>query len=97
MHCLGIRNELAEDPFAATALIDMYTKCGSLDSAYEVFRRIQDKTLPSWNCMITGFALYSRGKEAISLFNEMREAGIKPDSITFTALLSAFKHSGLIV
>ncbi|GFY97442.1 pentatricopeptide (PPR) repeat-containing protein [Actinidia rufa] len=74
IHCLGIRNELAEDPFAATALIDMYTKCGSLESAYEVFRRIQDKTLPSWNCMITGFALYSRGKEAISLFNEMQEA-----------------------
>ncbi|GFY92319.1 pentatricopeptide (PPR) repeat-containing protein [Actinidia rufa] len=52
----------------------MYTKCGSLESAYEVFRRIQDKPLASWNCMITGFAIYSWGKEAISLFNKMREA-----------------------
>ncbi|KAM7472293.1 hypothetical protein LguiA_010476 [Lonicera macranthoides] len=96
IHCLSIRNGLIEDAFVATALIDMYSKCGSLKNAYEVFRKIQNKTLASWNSMIMGLAIYSLGKEAIALFNEMRELGFKPDAITFTALLSSCKHSGLI-
>ncbi|XP_028102736.1 pentatricopeptide repeat-containing protein At4g01030, mitochondrial-like [Camellia sinensis] len=96
IHCVGIRNSFTEDVFVTTALIDMYSKCGSLNTAHEVFRTIQRKTLASWNCMIMGFAIYSRGKEAISIFDEMRAAGVQPDAITFTALLSGCKHSGLI-
>lgn len=96
IHCFSIRNGLIEDAFVATALIDMYSKCGSLKNAYEVFRKMQNKTLASWNSMIMGFAIYSLGKEAIALFNKMRESGFEPDAITFTALLSSCKHSGLI-
>lgn len=96
IHCMGVRNGFMEDEYVNTALIDMYIKCGSLESAYEVFKKIQDKTLASWNCMIMGFSIYSRGKEAISLFNGMQEVGIQPDAITFTALLSGCKHSGLV-
>ncbi|KAL6982083.1 hypothetical protein U1Q18_023699 [Sarracenia purpurea var. burkii] len=96
IHCLGIRNDHLEDAYVATALVDMYSKCGSLESAYEVFQKIQDTTLGSWNCMIMGFAIYSWGKEAIALFNEMQEAGFQPDAIFFTALLSLCKNSGLI-
>ncbi|CAK9140500.1 unnamed protein product [Ilex paraguariensis] len=96
IHCLATRNGFMEDVFVTTSLIDTYSKCGSLKNAYEVFQRIQNKTLASWNSMIVGFAIYSLGKEAISLFDEMRELGIQPDAITFTAILSSCKHSGLI-
>ncbi|XP_052193415.1 pentatricopeptide repeat-containing protein At4g01030, mitochondrial [Diospyros lotus] len=96
IHSLGIRNGFTEDVFVATALIDMHSKCGSLKSAYDIFWRIKDKTLASWNCMIMGFAIYSQGKEVISLFDEMQKAGIQPDAITFTAILSGCKNSGLI-
>ncbi|KAI8026775.1 Pentatricopeptide repeat-containing protein [Camellia lanceoleosa] len=37
-----------------------------------------------------------RGKEAISIFDEMHAAGVQPDAITFTALLSGCKHSGYL-
>ncbi|XP_059651261.1 pentatricopeptide repeat-containing protein At4g01030, mitochondrial [Cornus florida] len=96
IHCLTIRNGFSEDAFVATALIDMYSKCGSLKNAHKVFQNIQNKTSASWNCMIMGFAINSLGREAISIFDEMREVGIQPDAITFTALLSSCKHSGLI-
>ncbi|XP_034709259.1 pentatricopeptide repeat-containing protein At4g01030, mitochondrial [Vitis riparia] len=96
IHCLSIRNGFIEDVFVATALIDMYSKSSSLKNAHKVFRRIQNKTLASWNCMIMGFAIFGLGKEAISVFNEMQKAGVGPDAITFTALLSACKNSGLI-
>ncbi|KAL6131062.1 hypothetical protein ACLB2K_069440 [Fragaria x ananassa] len=96
IHCFSIRIGLVEDVYVATALIDMYSKAGNFRSAYEVFRMIKNKTLASWNCMIMGFATYGSAKEAISLFNEMCGAGLQPDAITFTALLSGCKNSGLV-
>lgn len=93
-HC--IRNGLAEDVFITTALIDMYSKSGCFKNAYEVFGKATNKRLASWNCMIRGFAIYNYADEAISLFHKMSEEDIQPDSITFTALLSGCRNSGLI-
>ncbi|GAA0143903.1 hypothetical protein LIER_35831 [Lithospermum erythrorhizon] len=96
VHCLSIRYGFTDDVYITTALIDMYSKSGSLTSAYDNFRRVQMKTLAVFNSMIMGFAIYSSGKEAISLFDELCKLNIKPDAITFTALLSCCKNSGLI-
>lgn len=96
IHCLCLKNGFIEDAYVATGLIDMYSKSGNLKSAREVFRKSANKALASWNCMITGFAIYGNGKEAVLLFHDMLETGFQPDAITFTALLSACKNSGLI-
>ncbi|KAK4847707.1 hypothetical protein QYF36_004965 [Acer negundo] len=96
IHCLSIKNGFIEDVYVATAIIDMYSKCGNLKSAREVFWNSVNKTQASWNCMISGLAINGHGKEAISLFHEMDGAGVQPDEITFTALLSACKNSGLV-
>ncbi|XP_015888748.2 pentatricopeptide repeat-containing protein At4g01030, mitochondrial [Ziziphus jujuba] len=96
LHSFSIRNGFVEDVFVSTALIDMYSKGGNFRSAHEVFRKIENKTLASWNCMIMGFSIYGFGKEAIFLFDAMCKAGVQPDAITFTALLSGCKNSGLV-
>lgn len=95
-HCLSVRKGYTEDAFVGTALIDMYSKCGDLESAYIVFQKAENKTSASWNSMIMGFSTYGHGKEAISLFQRMQEEKLDPDAITMTALLSGCKHSGLI-
>ncbi|XP_065860233.1 pentatricopeptide repeat-containing protein At4g01030, mitochondrial [Euphorbia lathyris] len=95
LHCVSSKSGIIGDVYIATSLIDMYCKAGDLKSARKVFRGSNNKTLACWNCMIMGFAIYGLGREAISLFGEMKEVGIEPDSITFTALLSACKNSGL--
>nr|DAD19176.1 TPA_asm: hypothetical protein HUJ06_020639 [Nelumbo nucifera] len=96
MHCLAVRKGFDEDIFVATALIDMYSKADSLEYAYRVFLKIQNKNVACWNSMIMGFSIHGLGKEGVLLFTEMCEAGVQPDSITFTAVLSACKNSGLI-
>nr|XP_016433842.1 PREDICTED: pentatricopeptide repeat-containing protein At4g01030, mitochondrial-like [Nicotiana tabacum] len=96
IHCLCIRNDFMDDVYVSTALIDMYSKCGNLENAKKVFQKLEDKTLASWNSMITGFAIYGLSTEAISVFDKMREANVQPDAITFIALLSSCKHSGLL-
>nr|AYM00473.1 pentatricopeptide repeat protein [Salvia miltiorrhiza] len=96
-HCISIRNGYVEDAFVCTSLIDTYSKCGDLESAYSIFRATERKTLASWNSMIMGFSSYGHGKKAISLFHIMQQAKkLQPDAITMTALLTGCKHSGLI-
>lgn len=96
IHCISMKDGFTEDVYVSTALIDMYSKSGKLKNAHKVFKKIQNKTLASWNCMIMGFAIYGFGREVISLFYEMCGVGVQPDSITFTAILSGCKNAGLV-
>ncbi|URE21112.1 PPR repeat [Musa troglodytarum] len=96
LHCFAARRDLDDDIFVATALIDMYAKSGSLAEANRVFEKLEHRNLASWNAMIMGFAAHGRGEAAISLFYRMCEEGIKPDGITFTAVLSGCRQSGLV-
>ncbi|KAF2309557.1 hypothetical protein GH714_003812 [Hevea brasiliensis] len=46
--------------------------------------------------MIAGYGMHGFGKEAIAAFNEMRQAGIEPDEVSFISILYACSHSGLL-
>ncbi|KAK8925664.1 Pentatricopeptide repeat-containing protein [Platanthera zijinensis] len=80
----------------ATALIDMYSKCGDLEKAIRVFRSVENRDVFVWSAMIAGLGMYGRGKEALNLFQEMLEAKVKPNHVTFTNILCACSHAGLI-
>lgn len=89
---LEMREELCN------ALIDMFAKCGDLENALRLFRNIpqRKRTVVSWTCVIFGIALHGRGVDAVSLFEEMRSAGVVPDNVAFLSLLTACSHSGLV-
>lgn len=80
----------------ANALIDMYAKCGNIDAAANIFTQMLEKDLVTWNSMIVGYASHGRAKEALVLFEQMKDIGVKPDDITFVGVLSACAHSGLV-
>ncbi|XP_047322585.1 putative pentatricopeptide repeat-containing protein At3g25060, mitochondrial [Impatiens glandulifera] len=79
-----------------TALIDMYSKCGSLFSGNILFNQIVCKDTVLWNAMIASYGVHGHGKEAHLLFLKMIKTNSEPDHITFASLLSAFSHSGLV-
>ncbi|XP_010250083.1 PREDICTED: pentatricopeptide repeat-containing protein At4g21065-like [Nelumbo nucifera] len=78
------------------ALIDMFAKCGDVDEAMRVFRKMNDKTIVSWTSVIVGLAMHGRGVEAVAFFEEMKRAGVAPDDVAFIGLLSACSHAGLV-
>ncbi|PKA51350.1 Pentatricopeptide repeat-containing protein [Apostasia shenzhenica] len=78
------------------ALIDMYSKCGSVDLAFEVFNSLQNKNVSSWNALITGLAINGASYESLRVFEDMQRSGTKPNDITFVGLLSACTHGGLV-
>ncbi|OVA13394.1 Pentatricopeptide repeat [Macleaya cordata] len=76
--------------------IDMYSKGGSLRDARNVFDGMVEKTVVSWNTMISGVAMHGCGEEAVSLFEEMSNTGVEPNDITYIGVLCACMHAGLV-
>ncbi|KAJ3702401.1 hypothetical protein LUZ61_006106 [Rhynchospora tenuis] len=84
--------------FTSCALIDMYTKCGTLDESYRLFDTIDSdgKNLVHWNAMIAGLSRNGYGSEALELYAEMMRQNIVPNCVTFVSLLSACSRCGLL-
>ncbi|KAL5705548.1 hypothetical protein ACHQM5_023840 [Ranunculus cassubicifolius] len=95
VHQIVEENGIEKDN-VSTALIDMYAKCGCIDSAREVFEKIESKDVFAWTAMISGFASHGQSKNAIHLFEQMVEMHVKPDVRTITAVLSACRNSGWV-
>lgn len=83
------------DVFVGTGLVDMYAKCGCLESALSIFRQMRNKNVLTWTAMLSGFAIHGKGEHAVRLLDLMRVCGVKPNAVTFTSLLSACCHAGL--
>lgn len=96
VHCQYVRRGGWRDVIVESALVDLYAKCGCIEFAYRLFLLMPVRNLITWNSMIGGFAQNGRGREALDLFEEMIKEGIKPDYITFIAVLFACSHTGLV-
>ncbi|KAL2345716.1 hypothetical protein Fmac_007001 [Flemingia macrophylla] len=72
----------------ATAILEMYAKCGSLEIARDLFNKMPQRSIVSWNCMISAYNQYGRHREAIDLFFDMWSNGFDPDKVTFLSFLS---------
>eukprot|EP01018_Ginkgo_biloba_P022393 Gb_37554 [translate_table: standard] len=96
IHGYIMRNGLESNDFVVTALVDMYSKCGSIENARQVFDKIFQRDVTLWTAMIAGYAMHGHGEDALTLFHQMQQASMKPDYITFIAVLSACNHAGLV-
>ena len=96
VHAYIEKNRIEIDNMVGTALIDMYGKCGSVEKARELFYKLTEKNAFVWTAMIAAHAMEGQAGQAIDLYLEMEAKGIKPDHVTFIALLSGCSHGGLL-
>ncbi|EEF52144.1 pentatricopeptide repeat-containing protein, putative [Ricinus communis] len=66
--------DLASNVYVASALVGMYSKCGNISKAREVFGKTPQKDIVTWNSMIVGLAVNGFAKDAIALYRNMKEA-----------------------
>ncbi|KAG9439565.1 hypothetical protein H6P81_019730 [Aristolochia fimbriata] len=89
LHCYCIRNGFEDKCYVGSALIDMYAKCGRVETGYRVFTKIHEKDSVVWNTMITSFSQNGQPEEAIHLFQLMGSTGAAHDCVTISAGLSS--------
>eukprot|EP01018_Ginkgo_biloba_P030462 Gb_36434 [translate_table: standard] len=89
IHVRAIRNGFETDVYVGNALIVMYSTCGNIESARQVFDKMSQKNLVSWNSIIAGYVQNGYANEALTIFLQMEMSGVKPDSITITSVLPA--------
>ena len=84
------------DTFVCNVLIDMYGKCGSLESSVKIFDKMTSRNLITWTAMISALGLHGYAHEALGRFREMELWGFKPDRMALIAVLTACRHGGLV-
>ncbi|KAK4751324.1 hypothetical protein SAY87_004806 [Trapa incisa] len=96
VHCRLYRSRGEADLPFVNSLITTYAKCGRADLAGLLFHSTSSQCLTTWNAMIAAHGMHGNPEEAMKLYNEMKVKGIRPDGATFTSILTACSHSGLV-
>lgn len=94
MHASAVDIRLESEVVVANALLSMYSKCGSVEDAQNVFEKIQDRSVVSWNAIIAAYDWHEQGNKALRLFWQMQEEGVRPDEFTFATVISACASMG---
>ncbi|GFP85031.1 pentatricopeptide repeat-containing protein at5g27110 [Phtheirospermum japonicum] len=89
-------NRLNSNEVVMGALLDMYAKCGAVKEAVSIFSQLPTKDLVSWTSMIVAYGSHGQAFDALKVFDEMLQRKVKPDRVTFLAVISACGHAGLV-
>ncbi|KAL1213832.1 Pentatricopeptide repeat-containing protein [Cardamine amara subsp. amara] len=96
IHGFLLRNISKLNIAVQTSLVDMYVKCGCLDKALHIFKKMECRNNLTYSAMISGLALHGEGEAALRMFSEMIEEGLESDHVVYVSVLNACSHSGLV-
>ncbi|XP_068318904.1 pentatricopeptide repeat-containing protein At1g71490-like [Pyrus communis] len=87
IHGFAIRSGCDGYDNVNNALITLYSRCKDLRKAYTLFELIEDRSIITWNSMLSGYSHMDRAEEASFLFREMLCSGIEPNYVTIASIL----------
>lgn len=96
IHGLTCKESFNSEECSASALIDMYAKCGNLIDAKKIFERISNPDTITWTAIISAYAQHGYVKDALQLFKKMTQIGAMPNSVTLLCVLFACSHGGMV-
>ncbi|XP_020261400.1 pentatricopeptide repeat-containing protein At3g62890-like [Asparagus officinalis] len=96
LHAHMLRNGFQIPMNLGTALIDMYCKCGDINSARAFFDRMGERDIMTWTAMIMGYSQANCFDEAFELFGKMKDFKIRPNEMTVVNLLSLCAEAGAL-
>ncbi|KAI5070752.1 hypothetical protein GOP47_0015095 [Adiantum capillus-veneris] len=96
LHDDVVKNGFETENMIGNTLVDMYGKCNSVVEARDVFDELLDKSVVSWNALISGYADHGLAEEAFSCLEQMQSKGLVPDEVTFLCSLKACASIGAV-
>lgn len=96
LHSFAIKSGNIGDTVVASAIVELYGKCGSIEEAELIFSGMNSHDALSWNTLICEYARHKLGGKALEAFKNMLDQCVSPDGVTFLGILSACRYTGLI-
>ncbi|GJM94883.1 hypothetical protein PR202_ga11566 [Eleusine coracana subsp. coracana] len=96
LHAISLKTGFGSDRGIGNSLVSMYSRCGYQEDAFRAFEEVNDRNVISWTSMISGLAKHGYAERALEMFHDMISAGVKPNDVTYIAVLSACGHAGLV-
>ncbi|KAH6776602.1 Pentatricopeptide repeat superfamily protein, partial [Perilla frutescens var. hirtella] len=94
VHLVAIKLGYGDDVLVGNSLVDMYSKCGKLDAARQVFDMISEKDVYTWNSMIAGYCQAGYCGVAHDLFKQMQESNVFPNAVTWNVMITGYIQNG---
>ncbi|XP_065858066.1 putative pentatricopeptide repeat-containing protein At5g13230, mitochondrial isoform X2 [Euphorbia lathyris] len=89
MHSHVVKVGLNTNVFVLNALTDVYSKCGRMETAMELFVELPNRNEVTWNTIIVGYVQSDDKEKALSLFKDMLECQVQPTEVTYSSILCA--------
>ena len=89
VHAASQKFGFYEDEYVSSGLINVYSKCGKMESSKNVFNKLPKVDVVCWNSMIAGFSINYLDNEAFSFFKQMRQCSFYPSEFSFATIVSS--------
>lgn len=96
IHNLIIIEERENDIVIGSTLVELYSKSGNVEEAWQVLSKLPHQDVVAWGALIAGCAHHGNTRLARCYFHDMLGKGLNPDKGVFTGLLAACSQEGLI-
>ncbi|KAI7995963.1 Pentatricopeptide repeat-containing protein [Camellia lanceoleosa] len=83
------------DVYVNNSLIHFYGTCGCLDSAQDVYDKMPERSVVSWNVMIDALVQLGEFENALKLFVEM-QSSFEPDGYSLQSVVNACAGLGAL-
>jgi pentatricopeptide repeat protein len=87
-----IRSGFHLDAFVGNPLVDMYAKCGHMKDVCDLFEKIPQRKIVSWNALIAEYVHNDCINEALKIFHTMPEW----DEVSLTTMIVGYAQNGYV-
>ncbi|MCE3215454.1 Pentatricopeptide repeat-containing protein, chloroplastic/mitochondrial [Datura stramonium] len=94
-HGFALKLGFDSDVYINNSLVHLYSSCGCLKDARDVFDKMPERSLVSWNVMIDALVQSGEFENALRMFSEMQKM-FEPDGYTMQSVLDACAGLGAL-
>lgn len=89
IHSYVVKTGLVPDVSVDTEFVNMYVKCGCLESSALLLDHMAESNVVAWTNLMVGYTQAGRQVEALVLFDCMMQQGVELDHFVFSIVLKA--------
>ncbi|EOY28177.1 hypothetical protein QUC31_012891 [Theobroma cacao] len=90
IHAVVVVTGFECDEYVANSLVVMYAKCGEFGDSRRLFEDMPERSVVSWNALLSCYVQSDYCGEAVELFHEMVSSGIKPNEFSLSSMINAY-------